>query len=189
PDVGGSRLHGPLRLRLGDQGLEVEAEVPRQLPALVVQQVAVTLNEEQPGHRRLAARPGDEAAAQLRQLLPRPHVQGVSLLHEPPPPAGRRPIQLVEQLLLRGEVPVDGPFRDACLFRYEWRRGYVVALRGEQLECGADQSLAGQLDLAHVPAVTGCGMRDAGWGMRGAASRIPLAPDAQHLSVAPSSPE
>ena len=52
-------------------------------------------------------------------------------------------------MLLAREVPVDGPFRDAGLLRDLGGGGLVVALRREQLERRADETLPGEIGLGH----------------------------------------
>src|SRR5438034_6259525 len=51
----------------------------------------------------------------LFRSLARAYLERVRLLHQAHGPAPRRAIQLVQEVLLRGEVPVDGAFRDAGL--------------------------------------------------------------------------
>src|SRR2546430_4989631 len=62
--------------------------------------------------RSLPRRAGDQPPAQLRQLLARTHLEPVRFLHHPHGPASRRPVQLVQQVLFRVEVPIDGALGD-----------------------------------------------------------------------------
>jgi len=129
--------------------LEPEPEIPAHLPALVVEQVALPLQEEQLCDGRLPARSSDKPPAQLGELLARAYLERVRLLHQPHRPAPRRAIQLVQEMLLRGEVPVDGAFRDPGFLGDERRRRKVVARGGEQLQRGAHQPLVGEIGLGH----------------------------------------
>src|SRR5438034_3422731 len=85
----------------------------------------------------------------LFRSLARAYLERVRLLHQAHGPAPRRAIQLVQEVLLRGEVPVDGAFRDAGLLGDERRRREVVARGGEQFERGAHQPLVGEIGLGH----------------------------------------
>src|SRR2546430_6855631 len=86
------------------EAFEAEPEVTRGLTALLVQQLAVALEQEQPGHRGLARRARDESAPELGELLARPHLERVGVPHELTRPARRASVQLVQQVLLAVEV-------------------------------------------------------------------------------------
>src|SRR5437773_2205698 len=149
PHLDRSRLHRAIRLSLRHQALEAEAKVAGDFATLVVEQVRVVLHEEQLRDGWLPRRAGDQPPAQLRQLLARTHLEPVRFLHHARGPASRRPVQLVQQVLFRVEVPIDGAFGDPGLPGNQRRRGEMVARGGEQLERGADEALAGEIGLSH----------------------------------------
>src|SRR5205814_6914710 len=116
---------------------------------LLVDQVAVALQEEQPHHRRFAARPFGERLRHARQPVARGATRRFGLLQHLRGPARRRPIQLVEQLLLAGKVPVNGPFRDPGFLRDLGGGRGLVAAGGEVFESGAGEALASQVGDRH----------------------------------------
>src|SRR5437879_9458433 len=119
------------------------------LATLVVQQILVALDEEQPRDGALVRRPRHEPAGELGELLTRSHLEGVGVLHELSRPASRRAVQLVEAVLLAREMAVDRPLRHARLLRDLWRSGLVIAVRGEELERRSLEPLAGEVGLGH----------------------------------------
>ena len=109
----------------------------------------MALEEEQLRHRGLARGRGEEAQPQRRELLARTSRRRLRFLHQLRGPAGTAAVQVVQELLLAREVPVDRALRHARLLRDLGRRGHMVALRGEQLEGGAHEALVRQVGLLH----------------------------------------
>jgi len=139
----------PFGLSLRDQALERQAEVARRLAALVVQQRAVALEKEHLCHRRLPRRRGDQGPPQRRELVARAARRRVRLLDQLRGPARAAAVQVVQELLLALEVPVDRALRHTRLLRDLGRRRHVIALGGEQLEGGAHQPLVREVGLRH----------------------------------------
>src|SRR5207247_6240759 len=126
---------------------EAEPEVARGLTALLVQQLAVALEQEQPGHRGLARRTRDESAPELGELLARPHLERVGVPHELTRPARRAAVQLVQQVLLAVEVTIDRSLGHAGFLGDLPRGRMLLALRGGQLPRGAHEALPSEIGL------------------------------------------
>src|SRR5437667_356757 len=132
------------------QKYAVAARAPHGLASgLIAGQPSLTRGEPRPRPGRLPRRSRDEAPTQFRQLLAWTYLEPVRFLYHPHGPASRRPIQLVQQVLFRVEVPVDSAFGDPGLLGDQRRRREMVARSGEQLERGADEALASEIGLRH----------------------------------------
>ena len=120
---------------------------------LLVEQVAVALQKEEPHHRRFPSRAGDEGLGQTRQPLARGPARRLRLLEHLGRPARRGAVQVVQELLLAGEVTVNRPFRDAGLLGDFGRRRGLIPTGREVLEGGAREALAGQIGDRHRPRI------------------------------------
>jgi len=104
------------------QALEAEAEVPRGLATLLVQQVLVPLDEEQPGDGRFVRPPPSRARGRARGFSRVPPWRVGSLTSCPAqlPPCGT----VVETVLLAREMTVDRAFATPAFLAI---RGVVVS--------------------------------------------------------------
>jgi len=153
---GGPNLHGPrsnrvLCLALGHDPFQRHLKVAPSPAAFVVQYPIEPLQQAKLHDRGLVRGALDQSVRDRREL--RASRAGVaivrSVLNQLGRPSLRCPIQLIDELLLAREVPVDRAFGDPGLPRDERRRRVVIAQRGEQLQSGPHQTLPRQFGCGH----------------------------------------
>jgi len=133
-----------LRFPLGNQALDHQAKLALGLAALVIEHRPERLEQSELHDRRIPRRALDETMRDSRQLGARIRrfEAPARFLCDFRRPALRRSIELVDELLLAGEVPVNRSLRGARFLR-DLRGGRdVITARREQLERGPDQALA-----------------------------------------------